>query len=181
MIALALLVGLPARVLANENPAIWRLAVGGVQNLWLTDGRHGHYEDCRTHACNDEDFRRGNLDNSLGYRFAAERLRPLSDRWALLWGVQASLLGTEYNRSQRGFGIVSVEGLAGIDCRAGRWHLLAKAGAGPAVTTSSPPAARSCAASPATSAAGTSSPRARLRTIVSAASREPWTGGSGAP
>ncbi|MEP0773386.1 MAG: hypothetical protein HRF46_03360, partial [Acidobacteriota bacterium] len=88
----------PAR--ASETSQL-RLFVGGTHYRWRTAGPHGHWAECRLPACDDDDWRRGNLDNALGLRLGAERVRNTSRRFTVLAGGEVDLLFTEYNLSQR--------------------------------------------------------------------------------
>lgn len=85
---------------AGESSQL-RLFVGGTHYRWRTVGPHGHWAECRSPACDDEDWRRGNLDNALGFRLGVERAWSASRGFSLLAGGEVDLLFTEYNLSQR--------------------------------------------------------------------------------
>lgn len=78
-----------------------RLFGGGGHYRWRTVGPHGHWAECRSPACDDHDWRRGNLDNALGFRLGAERTWPRGERLSFLAGGELDLFFTEYNLSQR--------------------------------------------------------------------------------
>lgn len=91
---------LPAGGHGEEVPR-WRLFGGGVHFRWQTEGGHGHLRECREPDCDDEDWRRGNLDNALGLRLGVERLWAPSQRVSFAAGGELDLLFSEYNLSQR--------------------------------------------------------------------------------
>lgn len=116
----------------------WRTYAGGYSTSWKTEGHHGHDQPCRVFTrvgtiadssggsipifgpfCDGLDFARGNLDNSIGYRFGRERdvasLGPLR----LTGGFDATLSDTEYNISQSDLAIFAGSGAAGVDVE--RW------------------------------------------------------------
>jgi hypothetical protein len=80
----------------------WTYYFGSTWTRWKAKGGlQGHRQDCRTIECDTQDFRRGNLDSSIGYRMGMER--PI---WTAAWGslgggMDLSLVPTEYNLSQR--------------------------------------------------------------------------------
>jgi hypothetical protein len=129
-----LLVGVMALSSASaEQPqSSWRLYAGPFQFSWKTeDGPRGHIRDCRTQQCNDEDFRRGNLDASIGMRVGAERGLWSAGRFHLAGGAEASLLFTEYNLSQHELRLLALDGLVAGRVDLGLPDILVRAGAGP--------------------------------------------------
>ncbi len=85
---------------AGESSQL-RLFVGGTHYRWRTVGPHGHWAECRLPACDDDDWRRGNLDNALGFRLGVERAWSASRGFSLLAGGEVDFFFTEYNLSQR--------------------------------------------------------------------------------
>src|SRR6188768_308450 len=112
-VVLALTVAMSAR-------AEWksRTYTGGFSTHWETAGHHGHdqalcqgggekwtYFDggrvilVQFIPCDDDDFARGNLDDSFGSQLGFERVRPLTRGLNFVGGVEGSIAHTEYNLS----------------------------------------------------------------------------------
>ena len=112
-----------------------RTYAGMFTSNWKTIGPHGHDQPwCADPIvvifpngailtqgvdCNREDFARGNLDNSLGFRAGLERVFLAGGPFALVGGVEGSLSHTEYNLTQIDIAIASVAATAGADLRLG--------------------------------------------------------------
>jgi hypothetical protein len=112
----------------------WRLFVGRLDNGWRTDGTRGHTEDCRTPKCDDADWRRGNLDASIGVRVGADKPLLRRGRLSLLAGVDSTLLLTEYNLSQREVGVLATAAVGTARYDLGDVAGLLRLGAGLTVT-----------------------------------------------
>lgn len=130
-----MLVALPAWLVApaaafGEDRPPWRLFGGGAHFRWHTQGRHGHFEDCRERSCDDEDWRRRNLDNSLGLRLGIERLWQHSALLSWTAGGELNLLASEYNLSQRDLVIGEVFAQGGVVLGGERGALVAQLGLG---------------------------------------------------
>lgn len=143
---LAVLV-LAATTFAQETT---RTYAGGYSTNWKTRGAHGHDQPCgylhtAGHApdgspilvpdCDGDDFARGNLDNSIGFRFGRER-----DLWSwralrVTGGYDTTVSDTEYNISQRDLGIIAGAGVAGIDLARWGGRIGVRYGAGAFLTT----------------------------------------------
>lgn len=121
--------GLRAAAAAGEGQE-FRLFAGGVHFRWRTAGAHGHLRECREPACDDQDWRRGNLDNAIGLRLGIERAWTRSARVSLLAGGELDLLFTEYNLSQRDVLIGNAFATAGAALGGERVALVVQAGAG---------------------------------------------------
>lgn len=119
----------PASGFGGDSPP-WRMFGGGVHFRWHTQGRHGHFEECRERSCNDEDWRRRNLDNSLGLRLGIERLWKHSALLSGTAGWELNLLASEYNLSQRDVFIGGTFATAGVLVGGERGDLVAQAGLG---------------------------------------------------
>jgi hypothetical protein len=85
--------------------------------------------------CDDVDFRRANLDDSIGFRFGSERdffnLGPLR----VVGGADGSISQTEYNGSQRDFALMTGVAVGGADVDFYGFRFGFRAGAGPYVTS----------------------------------------------
>ena len=113
----------------------WDLLLGPVHVGWqTTDGPRGHTADCRSEQCDDDDWRRGNLDASIGFRVGAEREILERRGLSLLAALDTTLLLTEYNLSQHELRIVSVAGAGGVRTNVGPVGLLLRGGAGITLT-----------------------------------------------
>lgn len=117
----------------------WRTYAGGYSTSWKTDGKHGHDQPCliirnvggvlypdgsyvplSTYPdCDGADFGRGNLDNSIGFRWGRERDYLSFGMVRVTGGYDATLSDTEYNISQRDLMIASGAATGGIDLE--RW------------------------------------------------------------
>ncbi len=136
---------LPALLLLACVPfadAQTRTYAGGFSTRWNTTGWHGHDQDLcpeaatgGPQACNDDDYRNANLDNSIGFRFGHER--DWFDRGPLkfLAGVEGSFTDSEYNLSQDHIAFFSASAIAGIDYEISAARLGGRFGAGPFITT----------------------------------------------
>ena len=123
-----------------------RVFGGSIATRWNTFGYHGHdQEPCEPvdlsdpaalfPDCDANDFARGNLDNSIGFRFGAERrLRPLG-RASIDAGAESTLMFTEHNLSQSDVTIISGAGTVGVVVPLWRVDAGARVGAGPFFTT----------------------------------------------
>jgi hypothetical protein len=111
-----------------------RTYAGGYSTNWKTRGAHGHDQPCNylhtgghlpdgtpvlVDDCDADDFARGNLDNSIGFRFGRERDLLAWRALRVTGGYDTSVSDTEYNISQRDLGIFAGAGVAGIDVT--RW------------------------------------------------------------
>jgi len=131
VLALAFLVGVSAPPAGyGEDTSTWRLFGGGVHYRWQTEGRHGHYAACREAACDDLDWRRGNLDNAVGLRLGVERLWERSPRLWFSAGAEGALLTSEYNLSQRDVLIGGAFATGGVVVGSGRVGAAAQVGVG---------------------------------------------------
>lgn len=120
---------LPALAVGAEAERL-RLFAGGVHYRWRTQGDHGHLRECRTSACDEEDWRRANLDNSMGLRLGAERLWRPNRLLTLSAGGEADLFSTEYNLSQRDLQVGAVFATTGVGVGGGWGALVAQVGVG---------------------------------------------------
>lgn len=129
----ALLVPLSAATsLGSER---WTFALGATSTCWKpAAGIAGHTEDCRTPRCDTEDFVRGNLDSSFGYRFGAERTLARRGWLSLCAGADLSLVTSEYNLSQRDVWLGTAAGFAGVEGMVSRAGLSLRGGGGPSFT-----------------------------------------------
>ncbi|HVR43599.1 MAG TPA: hypothetical protein VMS56_09145 [Thermoanaerobaculia bacterium] len=130
--ATLLIVLIPGGVATAQE---WRFFHGGTGTRWrAAHGIHGHTEDCRTAACDDSDWERGNLDSSIGYRVGAERQWLGTDRLHAITGVDLSVVATEFNLSQRDLWVFIPSFVAGVETRYGRGALGVLTGVGSAWT-----------------------------------------------
>ncbi|HEX6099917.1 MAG TPA: hypothetical protein VF432_26625 [Thermoanaerobaculia bacterium] len=121
---------------AADSP--WRTYAGGYSTSWKTDGWHGHDQPCYVveegstvvrsdsilvrmpaERCDGADFGRGNLDNSIGFRFGRERDFASLGALRITGGYDTTLSDTEYNISQRDLVIFSGAAVGGVDLE--RW------------------------------------------------------------
>ena len=99
----------------------WTIYAGGYTTSWQTSGKHGHDVDCpfpvKGTWCEESDYDRANLDNSIGIRFGAERPFHHAGRLFLTHGAELTLTETEFNISQRDFLFGAMLGTlgAGVD------------------------------------------------------------------
>jgi hypothetical protein len=123
-----------------------RVFAGSITTRWDTSGYHGHdQEPCEPvdlsdptalyPDCDANDFARGNLDNSIGFRFGAERRVRQFGRASIDTGVESTLMFTEHNLSQSDVTIISGAGTLGVTVPVWRVHAGVKVGAGPFFTT----------------------------------------------
>jgi len=117
-----------AGALAQQPP--WSVYGGGFNFRWQTDGGHGHTEACREPACDDADWRRGNLDNAIGWRLGAERALLATGRLRLTAGAELDLAFTEYNQSQSDFIVGALLATGGVDVALGPVRPILRLGAG---------------------------------------------------
>ena len=119
---------------------------GSVATRWQTVGYHGHdQEPCEPvdltdplalyPDCDANDFARGNLDNSIGFRFGFERDLRRVGRGRIHAGAEGTLMYTEYNLSQNDVTIINGAATAGASVPWWRIHAGVKLGAGPFMTT----------------------------------------------
>ena len=128
---------LASSVSAADSP--WRTYAGGYSTSWKTDGWHGHDQRCPSTPpagavddnggpavgafgpvdCDGFDFGRGNLDNSIGFRFGRERDYLSFGALRVTGGYDATLSDTEYNISQRDLVVVGAAAAGGVDLE--RW------------------------------------------------------------
>ena len=113
---------------ARASDAEWGAYAGPTSTRWLTKGRHGHDQpSCPEQPnCDPSDFRRSNLDDSIGFRIGAQRG---------LFGIEANVAHTEYNLSQKNVNIFALQAFAGRTVPLGKFHFGMRAGAGPLVTS----------------------------------------------
>jgi hypothetical protein len=117
-----------------------RTYAGGFSTRWKTRGAHGHDQD---HPCADQpytgcdgpDFYRGNLDNSIGYRFGMERDFVRAGIFRVVGGADSSLSFSEYNISQNDILIFGTALTAGVDVTRWGFRLGARYGGGGYLTT----------------------------------------------
>lgn len=125
MAVVVLLVVAVAATAMAEEPTSYR---GAFHFRWrTTDGKHGHIADCRTEACDRDDFARGNLDNAFGLRLGLERAIARRGQLRLVAGGEAQMLFTEYNLSQRDLVIGELLGFAGGSLDLGPLRLVTRA------------------------------------------------------
>lgn len=119
-----------------------RTYAGGLSTRWNTAGWHGHDQDLcpeaaagGPEACNDEDYRNANLDNSIGFRFGHER--DWADRGPLKFvaGFEGAFTDSEYNLSQDHVAFFSASAIAGVDYELHAARIGGRLGAGPFVTS----------------------------------------------
>lgn len=128
---------LASSVSAADSP--WRTYAGGYSTSWKTAGSHGHDQPCPLWEvtggiveydgsytpivgpgnCDNMDFGRGNLDNSIGFRFGRERDYLSFGALRVTGGYDATLSDTEYNISQRDLVIFGAAAVGGVDVE--RW------------------------------------------------------------
>lgn len=113
-----------------------RTYAGGTSARWNTVGHHGHDQAlCATQDCDAEDFARGNLDDSIGFRGGVERDVWTKGALHLVGGTDVSVGHTEYNMSQRDFSIVSASLFSGAEVEIAGVRIGARYGAGGYATT----------------------------------------------
>ncbi len=132
---LAVVLAFVALAAARASGGDLRFSVAGANSLWLTSGgERGHTKDCREPACDDSDWNRGNLDNSLGLWVGAEKRVSGRDRLGLDAALESAVYYTEYDLSQQQFVLVDVLAMAGPRLRVGGVDLLLRGGAGVSFT-----------------------------------------------
>ncbi|HYK05218.1 MAG TPA: hypothetical protein VE974_25940 [Thermoanaerobaculia bacterium] len=123
-------------LLSFSAAAQTRWYAGQFSTNWNTNGYHGHDQPCLfTPDCDDDDFVRANLDNSIGFRAGAERDYGTWRGLRLVGGADLSYADTEYNISQSNLGILSGAVAGGVEVDVWRVALGARVAAGPIVTT----------------------------------------------
>ncbi len=123
-------------LLSFSAAAQTRYYAGQFSTNWNTSGYHGHDQPCFfTPDCDDDDFARANLDNSIGFRAGAERDYGTWRGLRLVGGVDVSYADTEYNISQSNLGFLSGAVAGGVEADVWRVQLGARVGVGPFVTT----------------------------------------------
>src|SRR5688572_952606 len=144
MLRAALLITL----IATTTHAETRIFAGSIGTRWQTIGYHGHdQEPCEPidlsdpeaiyPDCDVNDLARGNMDNSIGYRFGFERDFHRIFQSRLAYGVESTLMFTEYNLSQHDTTIISATPTIGaaVPLPWGQIWAEAKGGVGPFFTT----------------------------------------------
>jgi hypothetical protein len=119
---------------AEEEAIPWRVYAGVQQFDWDTEGLRGHKADCRTEVCDDADFRRANLDASVGFRVGAERLLQDGSRLLIRAGAEAGLLFTEFDLSQHDLKLLDLLGVAAVGIDLGPLQSFLRAGFGATLT-----------------------------------------------
>ena len=125
---------------------VTRTYAGGYSTAWETVGSHGHDVPCggtasvvdaavKSDWCDESDFARGNLDNSIGFRAGVERDVASWRALRFVAGLDATASDTEYNFSQRDLGIFSAAAVGGVDVTAWGGRLGVRYGLGPFVTS----------------------------------------------
>jgi hypothetical protein len=123
-------------LLSFSAAAQTRYYAGQFSTNWNTSGYHGHDQPCVfTPDCDDDDFVRANLDNSIGFRAGAERDYGSWRGLRLVGAADLSYADTEYNISQRNLGIISGAVAGGVEVDVWRVAVGARVAAGPFVTT----------------------------------------------
>jgi len=112
----------------------WRVAFSFYEFRWDTDGARGRPADCRSRACDDEDFRRANLDNAMGVRLGAEKPVRRFGGFDVLAGGEVGVLKSEYNRSQRDVHLGEALATVGVASTGSVLRVVARAGLGGAFT-----------------------------------------------
>lgn len=139
---------------ASAADSNWRTYAGGYSTSWKTIGPHGHDQPCAIMQvggavlypdgssqlmlfpnCDDDDFARGNLDNSIGFRFGRERDFLALGAIRVAGGYESNVSDTEYNISQRDLAIIGGAFTGGVDVA--RWgaRLGVRYGVGAFITT----------------------------------------------
>lgn len=85
--------------------------------------------------CDDVDFERANLDDSIGFRAGGERDVFAFGPLRIVGGGDGTISQTEYNGSQRDFALMSAMATGGADVEFHGFRAGFRAGAGPYVTT----------------------------------------------
>jgi hypothetical protein len=123
-------------LLSFSAAAQTRYYAGQFSTNWNTSGYHGHDQPCFfTPDCDDDDFVRANLDNSIGLRAGAERDYGTWRSLHFVGAADLSYSDTEYNISQSNLGIISGAVAGGVEVFVWRVALGARVAAGPFVTT----------------------------------------------
>jgi hypothetical protein len=123
-------------ILSFSAAAQTRYYAGQFSTNWNTSGYHGHDQPCFfTPDCDDDDFARANLDNSIGFRAGAERDYGTWRRLRLVGALDVSSADTEYNITQNNLNVLSAAVAGGVDLDVWRVQLGARVGVGPFVTT----------------------------------------------
>lgn len=137
---------------ASQARSETRTYSGGFSSRWKTVGLHGHDQPycgepkwielaipgvifVEFPDCNPSDFRRANLDNSLGIRTGIERDVASWGALRVVGGAEAGASFTEYNLSQSDFAIVSGTLSGGLDVARWGGRIGARYGLGPTLTT----------------------------------------------
>lgn len=139
---------------ASAAGSPWRTYAGGYSTSWKTDGFHGHDQPCPvrtrigtvidpggtyfpifTENCDAYDFGRGNLDNSIGFRFGRERDYAALGAFRITGGYEATISDTEYNISQRDLAILAGAAVGGVDVERWGGRLGVRYGIGSFLTT----------------------------------------------
>lgn len=113
-----------------------RYYAGPFSTSWKTEGYHGHDQPCFfTPGCDDDDFARANLDNSIGFRAGAERDYATWRGLRFVGAADVSFIDTEYNITQNNLNMLTGAVAGGVDANVWRVQLGARLGAGPFVTS----------------------------------------------
>ena len=123
-------------LLSFSVAAQMRYYAGPYSTSWNTSGHHGHDQPCVfTPDCDDDDFARANLDNSIGFRAGAERDYGTWRGLRLVGALDVSSADTEYNITQNNLNVLSTAVAGGVDVDVWRLQLGVRVGVGPFVTT----------------------------------------------
>ncbi|HUP48717.1 MAG TPA: hypothetical protein VNA04_07990 [Thermoanaerobaculia bacterium] len=120
-----------------------RSYAGGLATRWNTVGWHGHDQPwCGPDGadCNPSDLLRGNLDNSIGFRFGRERdLFELGRAVVVVGAIEAAFIDSEYNLSQNHLTFFSTSVLGGAEVDLLGTRIGTRGGIGPFVTSDGQP------------------------------------------
>jgi hypothetical protein len=124
---------------ASAEEARLRTFAGGFSTRWKTRGAHGHDQEhpCQREyaGCDTDDFYRGNLDDSIGYRAGIERDFYRLGMLRVVGGADMSMSYSEYNISQNDILIFGGGASGGLDVTRWGFRLGMRYGGGAYVTT----------------------------------------------
>ena len=142
MAARALLLTIVTAIVCTSAAAQGRTYAGGFSTRWDTVGWHGHDQPLCPEAamsgpgaCDEQDYRNANLDNSIGFRFGHERDAFRRGPLHFILGIEAGFTDSEYNLSQNHVTFVSANAVAGVDYAYRRARIGPRFGAGPFLST----------------------------------------------
>ena len=142
MPARALLAAIVAAIVCTSASAQSRSYAGGFSTRWDTVGWHGHDQPLCPEAatggpgaCDEQDYRNANLDNSIGFRFGHERDAFERGPFRFILGLEGGFTDSEYNLSQNHLTFFSAAAVAGIDYAYRQARIGARYGAGPFFST----------------------------------------------